>query len=246
MEDFTGKKIDGMNLTYSNAQFVYSNLIDGLADIIISKKPTQEELEYASQKGIEIEYLPIVIDPFVFYTNVENEVSNISVEEIQQIYSGKIIKWSEIGGSDEEIRAYQRNSKSENQRGMIELVMEDTDLIKPITEERTSDDNIPIDIVSDYDNAINSLGYSFYSYAKTYYDESDEGTLDGIKLLKINNVTPNYSNFQKGLYPLTETYYVAIRKNDRTAGITRMIRDAMISNRGKIVAKEAGYIGTKP
>ena len=244
ISNFTGEKMENIDTNYSNGKMLYQKLVDGTVDIIISKEPAEEELEYAQQKEVEIEYFPIAIDPFVFYTSTENEVDNISLEEIQQIYSGKITKWSEIGGTDEHIRAFQRNKNSENQNGMISLVMQEIEMMKPITEEKNNDENIPVDIVSAYDNAVNSLGYSFYSYAKSVYNQDGEETiLDGIKILKINNITPSYSNFQSELYPLKQVYYVAIRKTAQES--TKVVRDAMLSNRGKLVAKEAGYVTPK-
>ena len=246
VNNFTGSNLSNDELDYSNGQSAYYRLADGTVDIVIAKEPSEDEIEYAEKKGVTIEYVPIVVDPFVFYTNSENSVDSIGLDEIQKIYSGIITNWNEIGGDDEEIRAFQRNKNSENQNGMEELVMKDAEMAKPVIEERNSPENVPIDIVSDYDNSMNSLGYSFYSYATTMYNLSSNGVLDGIKLLKIDNISPSYENVQNGIYTLKETYYLATRKNAEDSGSIKLVKDAMLSNRGKMVAKEAGYVGTKP
>lgn len=242
---FTGDKVDTSKLGYTNADTVYKRLVDGEVDLIISKAPTQEELSYASSKGIELECLPLVTDAFVFYVNNNNPVRNLSLEEIKKIYSGSIIKWSEVGGDDSDIKAFQRNENSENQLGMKELVMNKTELASPLKDEKSKTEDIENNIISDYDNGINSLGYSYYSYAKKVYDEIDSDTLDGIRLLRVDNVKPSYENIQNDTYPLKKIYYVITRKNKSADGVVAKLRDAMLSNNGKMIAKEAGYVPTK-
>ena len=245
IKNFTGENVDTTTIEYTSEQAVYKRLTDGTVDLIIAKEPSKEEVDYAKQKGVELEYLPLVIDAFVFYVNHDNPVYNLTVDQIKQIYSGKINKWSELGGSGDEIRAYQRNSESENQMAMLKMVMEGTEISSPILEEKSNTDTTGADIIADYDNGINSLGYSYYSYAKKIYDEHDSKILDGIKLLKINDVKPSYDNIRNNTYPLKTIYYVVTRKGGSTDETTMKLRNAMLSNRGKQVAKEAGYVGAK-
>ena len=243
--NFTGKNIDSIRNNYTGENMVYIKLVDGYADIVISKEPTAEEMEYAQRKGIDIEYTPIVIDPFVFYTSNNNSIRGLSLDQIRRIYTEKVTRWSEVGGDDFEIKAFQRNANSNDQKAMISMVMQDTEISNPLTEEIDAN-GVPVNIVSDYDNGDYSLGYSFYSYANTVYDISNKDVLDGIKLLKVDDIEPSYENIQNGKYTLAITYYIAIRKDSEEGGTVRKIRDAMISNRGKMVAKEAGYVTAKP
>lgn len=243
--NFTGERIDVSRLDYTDSQSVYKRLVDGNVDLVISQEPTQEEINYASQKGLELEYIPIVKDAFVFYVNNNNPVDNLSLEEIKKIYSSRIMKWSEVGGNDANIRAFQRTENNENQKGMLKLIMNDTEISSPIMKEKSSIEDIETNIISDFDNEIDSLGYSYYYYAKMVYDEFNSETIDGVKLIKINGIKPNYENIQNDTYPIITNYYVTIRKNEEAEGSVRRLRDAMLSSSGKLVAKEAGYVPTK-
>lgn len=243
MKNFTGEDIDTSKIKYSEDGKLYKRLVDGSVDLVIAKEPSKEELDYASQSGVEIEYSPLVIDAFVFYVNHDNPVYNLSLDEIRKIYSEKIDKWTEVGGNGDTIRAFQRNADSENQKGMIDLVMDGTEMSSPILEEKSNTEEISNDIVADFDNGIDSLGYSYYSYAKKLYDEYGDQIIDGIKFLKVNDVKPSYDNIRNNTYPLKTIYYVAIRKG-ADASATKL-KNAMLSSRGKAVAKEAGYVGTK-
>ena len=64
--------------------------------------------------------------------------------------------------------------------------MKDIPLMEPLTEDRIGSMVDIINIVSSYDNGLNSIGYSYYYYATTMYDDIDKDVADRIKLLGIN------------------------------------------------------------
>ena len=74
---------------------------------------SEEEKEYAKSKNVELEVIPIVNEAFVFYVNSKNKVKSLTLEQIQDIYSGKITNWKEIGGLDRKIEAFQKPENSE-------------------------------------------------------------------------------------------------------------------------------------
>lgn len=242
IKNFTGIDVDVTTLGYSNTHPGYIKLIDDEVDLIVVTEPSEDELAYAQSKGVELEIVPVVKEGFVFYVNEKNPVDNLTLEEVQKIYSGKITNWSEVGGNDEKIRAFQRNVNSGSQTGMLSLVMKDIPLMEPLTEDRIGSMVDIINIVSSYDNGLNSIGYSYYYYATTMYDDIDKDVADRIKLLGINGVKPNYDTIKDGSYPIQTAYYIVIRKDEPQDSNTRKLRDAMLSARGQDVAKEAGYV----
>lgn len=242
IKNFTGIDVDVTTLGYSNTHPGYIKLIDDEVDLIVVTEPSEDELAYAQSKGVELEIVPVVKEGFVFYVNEKNPVDNLTLEEVQKIYSGKITNWSEVGGNDEKIRAFQRNVNSGSQTGMLSLVMKDIPLMEPLTEDRIGSMVDIINIVSSYDNGLNSIGYSYYYYATTMYDDIDKDVADRIKLLGINGVKPNYDTIKDGSYPIKTAYYIVIRKDEPQDSNTRKLRDAMLSARGQDVAKEAGYV----
>jgi hypothetical protein len=142
----------------------------------------------AKDKGIELEIVPIVKEAFVFFVNKQNPVENLTLSQIQNIYSGNIKNWKEVGGADNKIKAFQRPENSGSQSGMLELVMKGKKMMEPTTEIISQSMADIIDVISDYDNGANAIGYSYYYYASTMYSS------DTMKLLSVNGIEPSYEN----------------------------------------------------
>ena len=66
---------------------------------------------------------PIALDALVFIVNPENPVRALTTEQIQNIYTGKITRWSDIGKKEADIHPYIRNPNSGSQEKMETLVM---------------------------------------------------------------------------------------------------------------------------
>lgn len=246
IKNFTGENnISDERLDYTNTHPGYLRLVDGKVDLIVVTEPSEEELEYAKSKNVELEIIPVVREGFVFYVNASNPVDGLTIEQIQDIYEGKITNWSEVGGSNEEIKAFQRPENSGSQTGMLSLVMKDKKLMKPLKENLVDSMFEIINLVSDYDNGINSLGYSYYYYATTMFETIDKEISDRIKLLAINGIAPNNETIKKEEYPLETAYYIVIRKDEPENSDTRKLVNAMLSARGQTLAEEVGYVGVK-
>lgn len=245
MKNFTQQEINEETLNYTKTHQAYVKLINGEADLIVVTEPSKDELELAKEKNVELEVIPVIKDGFVFYVNGKNEVSNLTLEQIQNIYTGKIKKWSEVGGKDTTIRAFQRPENSGSQTGMLSLVMKDKKIMEAPKENLVGTMSEIINLVSDYDNGLNSIGYSYYYYARTMYTTIDEDVANGIKLLKVNGIEPNNDTIKSGEYPLTTSYYIVINKAEPEESNTRKLVNAMLSERGQAIAESVGYVGVK-
>jgi ABC-type phosphate transport system substrate-binding protein len=60
--------------------------------------------------------------------------------------------------------------------------------------------------------------------------------------MSINGVEPKFDTIQKGEYPIGTYYYIVINANEAEDSSTRQLVEAMLSPRGQVVAKEAGYV----
>ena len=92
--NFTGEE---QKVEFSQTHQAYVNLIDGEADLILVTYPSEDELNLAKQKGVELEVIPVVKEGFVFYVNSKNPIDNLSTEQVQDIYAGTIKNWKEVG-----------------------------------------------------------------------------------------------------------------------------------------------------
>lgn len=182
-----------------------------------------------------MEVTPVVNEGFVFFTNVNNLVNGLSLKEIQDIYTDKITNWNQVGGDDAKIIAYQRPENSGSQTGMLSLVMKDKKIKEPKKEEYIKSMAGIIDVVANYDNSKDSLGYSYYYYATTMYGN------ENIKFLAVNRVSPNHDTIKDESYPLITAYYIVTLKGTENGAVSK-VKKAMLESKGQEIARNAGYI----
>lgn len=218
---FNGESYDDASaMHYTNTRGAYKDIVDGKADLIICVAPSEEQLAYAAQNGVELEMVEIGKDAFVFIVNSDNPVSDISVEQIRGIYSGEITNWKELGGPNVPIAAMRRNEGSGSQSA-LENLMGDTP------------------IVADYTALFGSpIGFSFRYYVTGMLAEG------GVKMLSVNGVEPDIENIASGAYPVTSSIYAVYRKGETNANVYKAV-DFMLSKEGQDIVEKSGYIPVK-
>jgi len=97
---------------YNNTVDGYKQLAEKKTDLFIGAAPSEEQIAYAEQNGTTFAYTQIGSEAFVFFVHKDNPIDSLTVEQIKGIYSGEITNWSEVGGDDEKIVAFQRNEGS--------------------------------------------------------------------------------------------------------------------------------------
>lgn len=99
-------------------------LINGTVDIAnASRKIKSEELDEAKSKGIDpVEHI-IAKDAIAVIVNPENPVNELTLQQISDIYSGKITNWSEVGGDDRPIVKLSRETNSGTHVYFLETVL---------------------------------------------------------------------------------------------------------------------------
>lgn len=234
--NFTKTDIKDVNVTHTKTHNAYVNLINGDTDLILVTYPSEDEQKLAKEKNVELEIVPIVKEAFVFFVNKSNAVNNLTLEQIQKIYTGQIKSWKDVGGENQRIIPFQRPENSGSQSGMLSLVMKGQKMMDPTTETLAYTMADIVDVISDYDNGKNAIGYSYYYYANTMYSK------DNMKFLAVDGIEPTYDNIKNGLYGIQTAYYAVIRKDEAKDSDARKLLEAMKSERGQEVAKEAGYV----
>ena len=218
---FNGESYDDASaMHYTNTRGAYKDIVDGKADLIICVAPSEEQLAYAAQNGVELEMVEIGKDAFVFIVNSDNPVSDISVDQIRGIYSGEITNWKELGGPNVPIAAMRRNEGSGSQSALENLM-----------------GGTPI--VADYTALFGSpIGFSFRYYVTGMLAEG------GVKMLSVNGIEPSIENIASGAYPVTSSIYAVYRKGETNENVYKAV-DFMLSKDGQDIVEKSGYIPVK-
>ena len=241
-----GKELLGLDetgvkgfITHKTTHNAYVNLINGSADIIFVTPPSPDEIAFAKEEGVELEVVPVCKEGFVFLANKENSVDNLTVEQVQSIYQGRIKNWKEVGGEDAEIVAYQREANSGSQTLMENTVMKGLKLAEAPRETLVYGMGELIDRVADFSNAKNALGYSVYYYATSMYSSRN------VKLISINGVVPDKKTIGNDTYPFTTGYYAVLRKSEPEGSSARRLLNWLLGTEGQSVVDRAGFVPVK-
>lgn len=212
----------------------YKELIAGNDDIIFAAQPSKEQLAMAQEAGLEFKMYPIGFEAFVFIVNAKNPVDNLSLQQIKDIYTGKITNWKELGGKNQSIRPFQRDTNSGSQTAFIKMMGKDVELLPPETHQVSGMDGL-VDVVSDYQNHSNAIGYSF-----RYYIENMEQNIN-IKILSLNGIKPTVENIRNKTYPITGNFYAITIKGKESENTKKFI-DWILSEQGQEIVRKVGYI----
>ena len=208
-------------MQYKNTVRGYQAIVDGTTDIFFCSGPSEEQKQYAEEKGVELMYIPIGLEAFVFFVNENNPVEDLTTEQIRKIYAGEYMSWSEVGGDDRIINPVTRLEGSGSQT-TFERFMGDYKIGK----------KSPLAITGA------SIGFSF----RYYLDGIVEN--DTVKMLSLNGVYPSKENIQNRSYPVVIQFYAIYRADNTNENIPVLI-DWLLSEEGQTLIEETGYVRIK-
>lgn len=214
----------------------WTNLAESRSDLLLVYEAADVTKEILEEIGTELEITPIGRDALVFIVNENNPVESLTQQQLIDIYSGKITNWSEVGGEDMPIKAFQRPDSSGSQSLFMKLLMANDTPADAPTEFRPSEMGDLIEVLASYNNSADALGYSVFYYASYMY------TQPGLKFIAVDGVIPSDETIADGSYPLLNEYYLAIRADEPADSPTHKLHDWILSDDGTQAIKDAGYI----
>ena len=105
-------------MQYKNTVRGYKAIVDGDTDILFCAAPSADQKAYAEEQGVELVYVPVGLEGFVFFVNENNPVDSLTADQIRDIYGGEIRNWKEVGGADRVINPVTRLAGSGSQSAM--------------------------------------------------------------------------------------------------------------------------------
>jgi phosphate transport system substrate-binding protein len=205
-------------------------------DLILATYPSEEELAVAEYRNEKLKIEKVCVDAFVFIVNKDNPVDSLTLDQIRDIYAGRVTNWAEVGGNGFPVTPYQRDANSGSQTGMEQLVMQGEEMIPPKTAIIIESMGALVDAVAEYDNGLGSIGYSYKYYVDKLYKN------DNIKVLKISGIPANEETMLSSAYPLAVGYYGATRESDGPGSVGHKFLEWILSDEGQECVAMAGYV----
>jgi phosphate transport system substrate-binding protein len=221
-------------LLNSNTHKSFMNLIDDEVEVIITARSiSRDEKAYADEQGVTLIEKPIARDALAFMVNLKNPVNNLSIEQIQGIYTGEIVNWSEVGGLDCMMKPYVRNRNSGSQEKFETMVMIGL-TIKDFPEIQIGSTMMAPYYQLEQDTA----GIAFTPF---YYYKVMVGS-GSTKAIGVNGVAMTKENIKNDSYPYTSNVYTAVRSDIDKSSVAYRLFEFLTTEEGQAIVDESGYV----
>lgn len=172
----------------------------------------------------------IAYDALAVIVNPSNKVNQLTREQLESIYTGKVTNWKEVGGDDMPIVVYSRESSSGTFEFFKEHVLNKKNftpsaLLMPAT-------GAIVQSVSQTKGAIGYVGLAYLeANVKALKVSYDKG---------VTYVVPSVENAMNKTYPISRPlYYYYLNSAEKAV---KPLIDFILSTEGQKIVKEVGYV----
>ena len=193
---------------------------EGTCDIGLSSRALKDEEKSAGLKETVLAYdgIAIIVHP-------DNPVSDLSVEQLAQLYTGEITNWKDVGGNDAEVVLIGREAASGTRDG-FESITGTKDKCQ-YRQELTSTGDV-ITAVSQNPDAI---GYASLASVK-----------DSVKALNVDGVTPSEATVKDGSYKVQRPFVLVTMAGKELSPAAQAFFDYAISSDAASIIAKAGAV----
>ena len=196
---------------------------DGTADIGTSSKDLKPEEKTGLTEHV------LGMDGIVIAVNSANGVSDLSKEQLKDIFSGKVTNWKDVGGSDAPIHLVTREEGSGTLDAFESIVMGKDTKIKSDAIVQSSTEAVKQSVKQDPD----AIGFVSYAHMG-----------DDVKALSVGGIAPTDPTIADGTYELQRPFIFLV-KGTPTGDVKAFIDWVMGAEGTKILAEEKIVKSTK-
>ena len=216
-------------------------LINGTVDIAnASRKIKPEEVEEAQINGVEPVEIIIAKDAIAVIVNHANPVDRLTIQQVSDIYSGKINNWREVGGADRLIVRLSRETNSGTHVYFLENIIRmgregDETLFSPETLLLPSSEGITAEIRQNP----NAIGYDGLGYVT-----------EDVKVLAIAEgvdsafILPSPATVNSGQYPIARDLYMYTA--GKPSGAIQVYLEWILKPEAQQIVSELGFVPITP
>ena len=166
-----GDEIGAYSIMATDNDHAFAALLDGSATVgMSSRRITRDEARALRAVGSESMVSPsqehiVAVDSMVIVTHPSNPVSEISVDQLRQIFAGEISNWSQLGGNDKPINVISYQDGSANKSYFFDYLYGET-APNFLPQGIAGNDQDVANVLFHDQNAIGYVGYAFQRGAK--------------------------------------------------------------------------------
>lgn len=193
---------------------------EGRCDIGLSSRSLKDD-----EKAMGLTETILAYDGIAIIVNPENPVSDLSVEQIADIYTGKLTNWSELGGADSDIVLIGREAGSGTRDGFETLT--GTEGACLYRQELTSTG----DVITTVSTNPNAIGYASLASVK-----------DSVKVLSVGGVMPSEASVKDGSYAVQRPFVLVTKTDAELTEPAQRFFDYITSADANEVISSAGVV----
>ncbi len=229
-EHYMGKYPD-VNITVSESGSGNGakSLINATCDVATMSRPMKNsELKAAQDAGVlPIEHI-VALDGIVVVVHPSNPVENLTIEQIRDVYVGKIKNWKELGGPDEPIVAISRDTNSGTYEAFETLVLNREKLSEKV--EYVGSNGAIRQRVMSTDGAIGYVGLAF---------------TEGVKMLRANDIEATPETVTDKTYPIARPLYMYTNGRPKKGTPLFDFVELATTAEGKRIVEATGFVPLK-
>lgn len=200
-------------------------VVDNACDIgNASRFIKQSEVEAAVANGGYPVPHRVAMDGIAVVVNPANPIDELTLDQLKDIYSGKVTNWSELGGNDADIVIVSRDSSSGTYGVFNEIVL-GGDRLSPTALLQASNGAVS-GVVADTKDAIGYVGLGYLS--------------DSLKDINVDGVVASNATVANDSYPIARPLFMFT--NGWPEGLAAEFIGFILSAEGQELAEEKGYV----
>ncbi len=193
---------------------------EGRCDIGLASRALKDD-----EKAAGLEETVLALDGIAIIVNPENEVSDLTIEQIADIYTGKITNWKDVGGADAEIVLIGREAGSGTRDGFESITGTEDEC--QYRQELTSTG----DVITTVAGNPNAIGYASLASVK-----------DTVKALSVGGVAPTEATVSDGSYEVQRPFVLVTKSGTELSAAAQKFFDYATSTAANDVISAAGAV----
>lgn len=209
-------------------------LISGSSDICSASRPLKDsEKAAAKAKGFDAIEQTVAFDGISIVVNPRNPLNEVTLDQLKQMYTGKVTDWKQVGGAAGPIQLLSRESSSGTYQFFQEHVLNKEKYAKAMMSLTAT-----TAIINTTAKDAGSIGYAGLGYA--------DGAKDRIKILKVKKddkspaVEPSEATVLDKTYPISRPLF--FYTHGEATGASKAFLEYVMSDKGQQIVSEAGFV----
>jgi phosphate transport system substrate-binding protein len=217
-----------------------SAMVNNTCDIAeVSREMKESEIKLVESKGFTPKKITVALDGLAVVVNPANKISELTIDQLADIFTGKIKNWKELGGRDAKIVLLSREVNSGTHVYFKEHVLRKG---KADGNEEFAPEALLLSssqaIADEVSQNLDAIGY----YGMGYITAKEKA----LKIAKEKNVpaiSPTMDNVISGAYPISRPLLMYSKGEPK--GLVKSFIDYVLSPAGQEIVKKLDFVPVK-